>query len=255
MLFLGFGAVRIGASCAGTRPASCWRCSISREVLFDLSVEYEQMLNQGIRLSGEGQEFFIRGRVESLKSRLPGGLKVRRILDFGCGIGTSARHLGEQFEKAEVVGVDTSENALSYATDKWGSDRLRFLGMDALDSEKDFDLCYVNGVFHHIEPVDRAEAVRKIYGALRSGGRFALFENNPWNPGARMVMQRIPFDRDAKMLSVPNAVRLLRVGGFGGTVSRWSLFYFPRLLAPLRFLEGALSHLPLGAQYCVLADK
>jgi len=41
------------------------------EALFDLSDEYRQMLHQGLRLSGESQEFFIRGRIESLESRLP----------------------------------------------------------------------------------------------------------------------------------------------------------------------------------------
>jgi hypothetical protein len=42
------------------------------EVLFDLSAEYSQMLNQGIRLSGESQDFFVHGRIASLPSRLIG---------------------------------------------------------------------------------------------------------------------------------------------------------------------------------------
>ena len=36
---------------------------------------------------------------------------------------------------------------------------------------------------------------------LRPGGVFALWENNPWNPGTRLVMRRIPFDRNAVLLS------------------------------------------------------
>jgi SAM-dependent methyltransferase len=225
------------------------------EALFDLSAEYRQMLDKGIRLSGEDQEFFIRGRLDSLQSRLPPDFTVRRILDFGCGIGTGTSHLADRFSHAEVLGVDTSENALEYAREHYGSDRIRFRGLTELSQERDFDLCYVNGVFHHIEPTSRSGAIQSIHRALRSGGVLALFENNPWNPGTRMVMSRIPFDRDAITLTLPETKGLLRSGGFARPALGWSLFYFPRPLAFLRFSEGALSHLPLGAQYCVMAVK
>jgi|SRR5579862_7136564 len=225
------------------------------EVLFDLSTEYEQMLNQGIRLSGESQEFFIRGRLQSLQSRLPSDFRPRRILDFGCGIGTATSHLAKMFDSAELVGVDTSEKALDYAAQRHGSSRVNFRKLDDLATESDFDLCYVNGVFHHIAPADRTGAVASIHRSLRTGGRLALFENNPWNPGTRMVMSRIPFDRDAQTLSPPETARLVRAGGFARPFQQWSLFYFPRPLAFLRFSEPALGRLPLGAQYCVSAAK
>ena len=225
------------------------------EVLFDLSAEYREMLDRGIRLSGESQEFFIRGRVVSLQARLPVEFAVRRVLDFGCGIGAGTAYLAEAFPNAAIVGVDTSGNALDYARDQFGSRRVSFRVLEELERESAFDLCHVNGVFHHIEPASRAGAIASIRGALRPGGRLALFENNPWNPGTRMVMSRIPFDRDAITLSPPEARRLVRAGGFTGPAASWSLFYFPRPLAFLRFTEGALSHLPLGAQYCILAAK
>jgi SAM-dependent methyltransferase len=225
------------------------------EVLFDLSAEYNQMLTQGIRLSGENQEFFIQGRLRSLRAHLPRDFKPRRVLDFGCGIGSTAPHLAAMFPGAELVGVDTSEKALAYAAERHGSDQIRFRNLAELDREGDFDLCYVNGVFHHIDPASRACAVASIHRVLRPGGRVALFENNPWNPGARMVMHRIPFDRDAITLSPPEARRLLQQGGFPAPSALWSLFYFPRVLGILRPSEAVLSHLPLGAQYCVLAAK
>ena len=225
-----------------------------REVLFDLSTEYEQMLHQGIRLSGENQEFFIRGRIESLRSRLPSGFKPRRILDFGCGIGMTTHHLAERFEGAELLGVDTSERAIQYGAGRYGSARVRFRKLEELTDENDFDLCHVSGVFHHIDPAERAGAMAAIHRVLRAGGFLSLFENNPWNPGTRMVMSRIPFDRDAKTLSPHQAKRLVRSTGFSGLI-QWSMFYFPRPLAFLRFSEPALSYLPLGAQYCVLAAK
>jgi len=114
------------------------------------------MLNKGIRLSGESQEFFIRGRIASLQRRLPPDFKAERILDFGCGIGVATRHLAEQFPSAHILGVDTSTGALEYARKEWGSSRIQFRELQELESEKHFDLCYVNGVFHHIAVPERA---------------------------------------------------------------------------------------------------
>jgi len=44
------------------------------------------------------------------------------------------------------------------------------------------DLAYCNGVFHHIAPDARPEALAMIRDALKPGGLFAFWENNAWNP-------------------------------------------------------------------------
>jgi len=225
-----------------------------REALFDLSDEYDAMLNRGISLSGENRAYFIAGRIRDLKAQLPVARLPRRILDFGCGAGETTEQLLTHFQGAEVVGIDTSENALKAATRRYGSGRVRFQTIDEFRGREDFDVCYVNGVFHHIEPPDRSAALQIIYRSLAPGGYLALFENNPWNPGARLVMHRIPFDRDARPLSPIETKRLLGTAGFRGLTVR-SLFYFPRPLSWLRFLEPFLVRLPLGAQYYVLAVK
>jgi hypothetical protein len=83
---------------------------------------------------------------------------------------------------------------------------------------------------------------------------FAFWENNPWNPGTRWVMSRIPFDRDAIKVGARRAVRMLEAAGF--TVLRTEyLFIFPHALRRLRALERPLARFPLGAQYQVLAQK
>jgi len=119
---------------------------------------------------------------------------------------------------------------------------------------EDFDLCYVNGVFHHIDPAERPEALSLIHRVLRPGGVLALFENNPWNFGARMVMARIPFDRDARMLSPVLTAQLLTRAGFE-VLRTDSLFFFPRFLKGLRFSELFLGWTRLGAQYVVLGGR
>jgi SAM-dependent methyltransferase len=221
--------------------------------LFDLAAEYDSMLGEGLRLSGEGRLFFVQGRIRDLVQQL-GSARPRRILDFGCGIGDTSAALAEALPGAEVLGVDNAERALAHAASHHADPRIRFEPLDAFRADASFDLCYVNGVFHHIRPEARAEALGRIRDALVPGGRLALFENNPWNPGTRLVMSRIPFDRDAVPLSAREARRLLETAGFRCARARF-LFYFPRPLAFLRFLEPALVHIPLGAQYCVLAER
>jgi hypothetical protein len=86
------------------------------------------------------------------------------------------------------------------------------------------------------------------------GGVFALWENNPWNPGTRYIMSRVPFDKDAITMTPPETRRLLRATGFE-IVRTDFLFVFPHLLRVLRPLERLLARLPLGGQYLVLARK
>ena len=221
--------------------------------LFDLSDQYEQMLQRGIGLSGEDRQYFIEGRVNDLKNQLP--VSPKRILDFGCGTGEASAFLAQVFPGADVVGVDTALPALAHAEKHHGSSRVSFQAVEDLTGQGEFDLCYVNGVFHHILPAERLEAARYIFRALAPGGNFALFENNPWNPGTRLVMKRIPFDRDAILLTAPEVRRLVRQAGFTADGPARFLFYFPNMLRVLRFTESRLVHLPLGAQYYVLAQK
>jgi len=223
--------------------------------LFDRSEEYDAQLAQGLRLSGEDRHYFIAGRLSALRDWLGPEFRPRAILDFGCGIGDTAARLSELYPDAEVTGVDESEPAVEHARREHGSARVRFERLSELRPGGRYDLCYSNGVFHHIASSERLRAARLVLDGLAPGGRFALMENNPWNPGTRMVMRRIPFDRDAILISSRRARALLRAAGFSLRAPTRFLFFFPRSLAWLRFTEPALSAVPLGAQYCVLAVR
>lgn len=220
---------------------------------FDRPGEYDEMLGRGISLSGEDRQFFIDGRLADMRRCLPKGFTPQRVLDFGCGTGNTTAALKRLFPAASVVGVDTSATTVAAARRVHGS--VAFDVVEALPALEPFDLCYVNGVFHHIAPEDRTQAARQIRDALTPGGVFAMFENNPWNPGTRMVMKRIPFDADAVPLNVMEARRVCLDAGFQSCSSGRFLFYFPHPLRALRTLERYLVRVPLGAQYWVMATK
>jgi SAM-dependent methyltransferase len=223
---------------------------------FDSYAEaYDDALQQGLSVSGEGREFFARERVELLRARLARvGAQPRRVLDFGCGTGDTAPLLDAALTPERIIGVDTSERSIALARRRFGSERVEFSPFGRFTPAGDQDLVYCSGVFHHVPPEERPGVVDFIARALRPGGFLALWENNPWNPGARYVMHRIPFDRDAVMLSHRETVRILRAGGFDVAEVDF-LFIFPRVLAFLRPIERAVTRLPLGAQYQVLCRK
>lgn len=226
------------------------------EELFNKSTEYDEMLNKGISLSGEDKYFFIRGRFLDLVKNLPSGKKIANLLDFGCGVGDATLLMKQYFPEAEITGIDTAAKAIKYASCNNSSDgTIHYLEIKDFNFNNEFDLCFVNGVFHHIPIDQRAGAVKMIYDSLKPGGFLALFENNPLNPGTKLVMSRIPFDKDAITL-VPNETRrMLTAAGFKIKIKPRFLFYFPRVLGFLRPFEKFFVHIPLGAQYYFLAEK
>jgi trans-aconitate methyltransferase len=226
------------------------------EIRFDhYAGDYDAALDRGISVSGEKKEYFARSRItwvaeclEELQER------PHSIMDYGCGTGTSAPFFLSSFPGASLVGVDVSPKSLEVARQTTVLHNARFFLFDEYQPHAEVDLAFSNGVFHHIAPNQRSSAIRYVRRSLRPGGLFALWENNPWNPGTRYVMRRIPFDRDAIPMSCREARRLLRAEGFR-IISTHFLFLFPRALRALRKIEPFLATLPLGAQYQVLCRK
>jgi SAM-dependent methyltransferase len=221
----------------------------------DYAGSYDNALNQGLSLSGEPKEYFAHARVRWLAARLFHlGVQPLHVLDYGCGTGGTSPELLEQLHARMVVGVDASRESLDIARNAHADPRLQFKTMSDLEPSGQFEVVYCNGVFHHVEPEQRLDALGYVHRSLSAGGYFGLWENNPWNPATRLVMRRIPFDRDAKLLSPPRARRLLTRAGFDVLRTDF-LFLFPRVLSALRPLERKLAGFPAGAQYMVLCRK
>ena len=217
--------------------------------------DYDRMLAGGLSISGEDKDYFSHARIDWLKACLYQlGAAPQFIMDFGCGTGASVPILHERFAARSVLGLDQSRCLIQRAEREYGAADRLFKQIDEYRSSKNVDLVYCNGVFHHIHEAERVKAAVFIWQALKPGGYLAFWENNPWNPGTRYVMSRIPFDRDAVPLSVSEARRLLQPVGFHIVTTHY-LFLFPKFLRTLRWIEPRLSKYPFGAQYLVLARK
>jgi SAM-dependent methyltransferase len=222
---------------------------------FDAYAEnYDEALAVGLSATGESKEYYASGRISWLAKRLSlHGHTVRTVLDFGCGTGSGVPYLFDGLGAQLVHGVDVSAASLDTARSTHARTGATFGMVDAPVGPV-FDLAFCNGVFHHIPVTERAAAAAYVREALVPDGFFALWENNPWNPGTRYIMSRVPFDRNAITLTPPESRRLLRDAGFD-IVHTDFLFVFPRALRALRPLERLIRALPLGGQYLVLARK
>ena len=175
-------------------------------------------------------------------------------MDFGCGTGSATPYLFDLIGVESVIGLDVSAKVLDAAKRTYGSERTQFLLFEEYQPSEQIDLVYCNGVFHHVPLSDRDAVVNYIYRILRPGGVLALWENNPWNPGTRYVMSRIPFDRDAITLTAPGTRRLLSAGGF--EIMRTDfLFIFPSVLSWFRGIEPSSRDYPLAASIKSFASR
>jgi predicted TPR repeat methyltransferase len=210
---------------------------------------YEEVLQKSLNATGENQEYFARRRVEITRDLLREA-SISKVVDFGCGLGTSAPHLMHHLKPESVVGLDVSRETLKEAAARHASGCVSFAHVD--DFAGSADLVFCNGVFHHMAPMERIRALEIIAKMLGNGGHFALWENNPLNPGTRYVMSRCEFDRDAVVIRPGEARTLLEANGFE-IVRTSSAFFFPRSLSWLRGLEKPLAPTLLGGQYLLLA--
>jgi SAM-dependent methyltransferase len=228
----------------------------SAEELFDrYAGNYELALSNALAPSGESREYFAEGRVEWLKRCLVKlGVRPRTVLDFGCGDGSTTPLLRRALGAESGTGVDVSSKSVAVARKHFATEHIRYEVLADVRVDGQMDLAYCNGVFHHIAPAERHDAVAVVYDALKPGGLFAFWENNAWNPAARYVISRCPFDKDAILLSPLKARSLLKRAGFE-IVRTDFRFIFPHALRRLRKVEDYTVRLPLGAQYQVLCRK
>ena len=227
-----------------------------RQAEFDrFAGSYEKDLAKSLSVTGEGREYYAQGRIDWTSACLDRlRYTARRILDYGCGDGANVPLLDAKFQPESVLGVDVSKASIEVARRTYSNDPLCFRCLDEWTPDGSMDLVFTNGVFHHIPPAERGGCLATIRRSLRSGGLFAFWENNPWNPGTQYVMSQCAFDENAVKISPREAVRALAQAGFR-VLRRDSMFYFPRQLSFLRPLERRLSALPLGGQYLVLCEN
>lgn len=222
---------------------------------FDAFIEdYRKNQDGHVRMSGESGAFFAEYKVQKLVSWFPEySVSPVSVLDFGCGDGLMTSFIRQYLPAATVSGVDPSSKSIDYA--RRHHEGIRFEWFDGTKTplpDASVDLVTAAGVFHHVDLAAHADLVSEVRRLLRPGGRFIIFELNPFNPLTVLTFKLSPVDRNANLVFPSRARRLLR--GMGPVGVRYYCF-FPAALAGLRVLEPYMMWCPLGALYAAIVSK
>ena len=100
-----------------------------------------------------------------------------RVLDVGCGDGKITAEVATRVSRGEVLGVDASQDMITFASSHFGPavrPNLRFEVADArrLPFKNEFDLVISFNALHWVPEQDAA--LRSIRSAMRSDGRALL---------------------------------------------------------------------------------
>jgi ubiquinone/menaquinone biosynthesis C-methylase UbiE len=217
----------------------------------DVEGRYEQLIEHSIRCGGQEHEFYVRAKARwllDLARRRIGAPEGLDVLDVGCGIGSTDRHLGRF---GRLAGVDVSEGMVRAARRANPSVEYRVCQADRLPHpDASFDLAFAICVLHHVDPGDRLTFVREMARVTRGGGLVVVIEHNPFNPLTRFVVGRCAFDEGTVLLPARETRRHLRGARLALAEERYGLFVPWNGRVATR-LENALRHVPLGAQYYV----
>jgi SAM-dependent methyltransferase len=178
----------------------------------------------------DDEEFFATGErevAERLRVGAQLGLPERHgpALDFGCGLGRTARALGRRF--GECVGVDISEEMVARAGELNASESsCRFVVNSRPDlsafSDRSFDLVYSSIVLQHMPSREHvARYLRELVRVLREGG-LLVFQLPSTAPLAVRLQPR------------RTLYRLLRRLGLSSRFLYWRLGLHPMSVLALR---------------------
>ena len=219
------------------------------------SGDYESLVTDPVRTSfgGGSSDFFHARKMELLLQFFKRQrLQSSRMswLDVGCG-GGELLELGRPHFR-ERAGCDPSEGMLSRAGS--GVEVRRQTSATGVPFDtRSFDLVTAVCVYHHVLPENRVALTSEIRRVLKPGGIFLMIEHNPLNPVTRLVVSRVPLDKDAQLLTARVARSIASAAGFKPYRTDYFLYFPKSLYEKLGRMENILRWLPLGGQYAAYA--
>ena len=118
--------------------------------------------------------------------------ELQKILDLGCGTGSSSILLKQAFPQAEVVGVDLSPYMLAIAQKRSQASgvrlRLQHSLAEATELEPErFDLVTASFLFHEMPPQASRQVLQEAQRLLRPGGQLLILD------GSQSKLRRLPW--------------------------------------------------------------
>lgn len=218
---------------------------------------YRDLVQDSLALPGTNASAFTRVKADhlvELAGEHLGDPQQVHALDVGCGLGETDRFLKDRL--GAVDGVDIAEDLIGEAmrANPWARYRAYALGEPIPHEDGAFDLTFTICVLHHVPPQERGQFMREMARVTRPGGMVVIFEHNPLNPLTRRTVNRCEFDRDAELLRMREAKRLLTDQRLVPLSSPYIIFLTSTGPRTRRF-ERLVRRVPAGAQYFAAARK
>jgi len=222
----------------------------------NVAKDYRKIHSKNVRLSGAKSEYFSKFKVINSRKLIKN--EILNILDIGCGDGLSEVYFEKYFSKAQIYGVDVSQESIT-ACKKRMLTKSKFKQFDGINlpfENNEFDLIFISCVFHHVNRKVVTDLLDECKRVLKIGGQIHIYEHNPNNPVTRYFVNTCMFDREVKLISKEALRKLVENSGFKILDTNFLLF-FPRwnLFKFLLPLEEVMKHFPLGGQYLIYAKK
>lgn len=116
-----------------------------------------------------------------------GEIKKGNALDICSGAGTNSVFLAKK--GFEVMGVDISKTAVDYSRKRAQragvAERCNFISADVLElpfPRDRFDFAFDRGCYHGLSDEKKVEFVKKVFSALKPGGKYLLTVFSDKNP-------------------------------------------------------------------------
>lgn len=217
---------------------------------------YHDEVQRSISFFGKEVNFFTRAKLRyllSLAEEYFSDLSTLRVLDVGCGIGLTDRHLVSHV--GELHGVDLTSGVIDRAAQTVPSAHYHtYDGQRVPFSENSFDLTFAICVLHHVPPSRQLSLTTEMARVTRPGGMVAIFEHNPFNPLTRFAVFRCSFDRDAALVRPKKVRDILKSAGLKSIKTAYTIAV--PFDGPFWYrLDRILGAVPLGTQYYIAGIK
>ncbi len=189
--------------------------------------------------------------------------RPRRILDIGCGTGSTTVLLKQAFPEADVVGLDLSPDMLVAAELKAQSldQVITWLHADARATglaEGSFDLVSASLLFHETPPEETPVILREMFRLLAPGGECLILDGSQKTLHQVTWLMRIFEEPHIETYAAGNLDAWLAAAGFTAvqTEEHWLIHQVSRGRKPLGrsgSLDGA--HVSVGSNLPGIADE
>ncbi|NDJ25181.1 methyltransferase domain-containing protein [Nostoc sp. B(2019)] len=150
--------------------------------------------------------------------KVHGAKSPKRILDMGCGTGTTTFVYGELFPNADVIGIDLSAPLIRFCRD-WkaqrGAGNVSFYQENAEAThwaDNSFDIVHFTYLVHEMPQNNARKILHEMYRLLKPGGTFSamevMYDETAGEREARVSRSRTaePFLEEYMQLNLPAAI-------------------------------------------------